>query len=272
MTDRAAYTSSRLIFPVSSPWALERRGHPTAYLSVRQRALLIYLSKTQRRGRRTLAEMGRILGVTSRGQVSRELRRLRQLELIGYQARRGSRGSHHLWINRAAARLRLRRAVATRANDSTSTPFGGFITKSGLERAWRKRGRPLLPGRPAARDGPRRGSSPPRTLNARCPAGHPTRIGRRSWRTVVGGGLEAVFRGVCRRCGGREVSEIVSVTLPPAPPRAMSAEERADPGLVAARRRMAALFEADGLRLATVREYRDLADETVIARETSVSS
>jgi hypothetical protein len=254
MTDRAAYMSSRLIFPVSSPWAAKRRGSPTAYLSARQRSLLLYLASTQRwRGRRTLEEMAKVLGVTSRGQVSRELRRLRQLEVIGFKARRGQRGSHLVWISRSAARLRAVRHQVR--NDSASTPFGGFISRTGLQRTWSGGGGPLLPGRAAARDGPRRGSDPPRALNARCPLGHPTRLGRRSWMRHARG-VVAEWSGECRICA-RPILERVEVAIAE-PVRVPSPSELADPALLDRRRRMAALFEADGIRSTTVRAYRDL--------------
>ena len=263
MTDRAAYMSSRLVFPVSSPWALRWRGDPTAWLSARQRALLLYLARTQKTGgRRTLEAMGSVLGVTSRGQVSREMRRLRQLELIGYRTRRGSRGWHAIYLKRAASKLRAVRRALKRANDSPSTPHGGFISRIGLERAWRKTGHPPGAGLASARDGPRRGHGPPRTLNARCPLNHPTRLGRRSWRTVLGGGLEAVFHGVCRRCDGREILEVVSVPAPAPPLREPSPAELADPALLEARLRQAAALEAEGLQPRLVRTYRDMAQRS----------
>lgn len=265
MTDRAAYYSSRLIFPVASPWALARRGNPTAYLSVRQRALLLYLGRSQKRGRRTLEEIGRLLDVTSRGQVSRELRRLRQLDLIGYSAVRGSKGSHRLWLSRRAARLRFLRSARQRANDSASTPFGGYLSRKGLESAWRRRRHPPGAGLASARDGPRRGQGPPRTLNARCPVGHQTRLGRRSWRSEPGGALEAAFHGVCRPCGRREIVEIVSVRPPAPPPREFP--PGTDPAYVDRLLRQAAAFEAEGLELRLVREYRDMAQRSLAAAD-----
>lgn len=256
MTDRVAYLSSRLVWPVSSPWAKRRRGSPTAYLSSRQRSALLYIAATQkRRGRRTLEEMSRILGVTSRGQLSRELRRLRQLEVIGYKTRRGAHGWHLIWITRSGARLRAVRRERG-ANDSASTPFGGFITRKGVESALSRR-RPPAAGLAAARDGPRRGqAAPPRTLNARCPVGHPTRLGRRSWRRSSTA-VVAEWIGACRSCG-LPCRESIEIAIAPPPPRGLSPDELANPGLLDRRRRMAALFEADGIRHRTVREYREL--------------
>lgn len=253
--------SPTLRWPVSSPWALRRRGSPTAYLSTQQRVVLLYVARTTRRGDRTLEEISRVVGITSRGQVSRELRRLRQLELIGFKAWRGPKGRHRLWLPRGAARLR--RALAERAhqvrNDSLSTPFGGFISRKGVESAADRGGGPLLPGRAAARDGPRRGHEPPRQLYATCPAGHSTRLGRRSWRTVPGVALRAVWTGTCRRCGGRPVEEVVEVRLNlPTSDRPLSTAELADPALLERRRAMAAAFERDGLAPRQVVAYRYL--------------
>jgi hypothetical protein len=235
--------SPTLRWPVSSPWALRWRGSPTAYLSTQQRVLLLYLARTTKRGDRTLEEIGRVLGITSRGQVSRELRRLRHLELIGYRAWRGSRGRHRIWLGRGAARLRraARERAQHGANDSLSTPFGGFISRQGLEAAARRSGSPLLAGRAAARDGPRRGGDPPRQLYATCPAGHSTRLGRRSWTRAPGvGTLRAVWTGICRRCDGRPVQETLELEVRPPEPRPPSPAELADPGLLEQRRRLAA--------------------------------
>ncbi len=255
--------SPTLRWPVSSPWALDRRGSPVAYLSTRQRALLLYLAGTIKRGDRTNAEIGRVLGVTSRGQVSRELRRLRQLNLIGYQKWIGCRGRHRIWIDRQAARLRtLRRARQQGRNDSLSTTFGGFISRKGLE-ATARGGGPPLAGLPAARDGRRRGADPPHQLYATCPAGHSTRLGRRSWtRSADGAALRAVWTGVCRRCGGRPVREIVELRVPELEPRPLSDAEMSSPGLLERRRQAAAELVADPSTPWTVRHQlrRDYLD------------
>lgn len=243
---RPVRMSPTLRWPVSSPWALGRRGSPTAYLSSRQRALLLYLTRTVQRGDRTLEEIGRVLGVTSRGQVSRELRRLRQLELIGYRSWRGSKGRHRIWMTRAAARL-WRRAATRRkgANDSLSTPFGGYLSRKGLEAASRGGGGPLLAGLAAARDGPRRGKDPPRQLYGTCPAGHSTRLGRWSWTRLPAGAVLAHWRGSCRRCGGRQVEEILELQVAPEHPRQPSPDELQDAGLFERRRRAALEIDAD---------------------------
>lgn len=257
--------SNALRWPVSSPWRLRRYGSSTAYLSSRQRTLLLYLAGTGRtRGRRTLEEMGRTLGVTSRGQVSRELRRLRQLELIGYRTRKGRDGWHALWITRSAARLRpLRRAVRG-TNDSLSTPFGGFISRSGVESAERSRRHPPDGGLNAAAVGPRRGHDPPRVLYARCPAGHTARIPRGPWTRAVGGRLlRAEWTGVCRRCGDRPIREVLELELLPLPQRPLSAAEQADPELLERRRAAARAAIADGSLPLEVRERlrRDYLDD-----------
>ncbi len=280
-------------WPVSSPWQQGPWGDgtPTAYLSAWQRVVLLYLSRSTKKGRRTLDQMTKVLGISSRGQLSRELRRLRQLELIGYETRRGPHGWHRLWLNRAAARMRGARhprAGGTRTNDSPSTTFGGFLSLLGLERAERERRRPPARAGPAARVGPRKGHRPPRHLNATCPAGHRTTVTRRSSESAPDGQLlRAVFSGICRRCGGRPVSEIFEMAFVPEPRRPLSPAELADPELLERRRRQAASFLAEGLRVEerTIRRYLDeplpvaserrgpLADvlETVAPRETIVS-
>lgn len=254
--------SNALRWPVSSPWKLERHGAPTAYLTSRQRALLIYLGSSTKGGRRTLAQMAAVVGVTSRGQISRELRRLRQLDLIGYKTRRGARGWHQLWMHRKAARLRALRA-RRRDNDSLSTP-AGFISRSGVENAELSRRRPPARAGPAARVGPRRGLDPPRVLYARCPAGHQARLPRGPWIRASGGGLlRAEWNGICRQCGNRPIREVVELELAPIPGRALSADELADPDLLERRRRRAAELVADPATPFEVRERlrRDYLDE-----------
>ena len=250
--------SSALRWPVSSPWKLRHERTPTAYLSSQQRVVLLYLSRSTKRGRRTLEEMTKTLGMTSRGQLSRELRRLRQLELIGYSTRLGAHGSHRLWLTRAAARMRAIRHARARGNDSTSTTFGGFLSLDGLRKAELARRRPPARAGAAARDGPRRGRRPPNVVLARCPLGHPTRLGRRSSEVAPSGQLvRAVFTGICRRCGDRPVSEIFEMAVVAPPPRPLSAAELADPALLEARIRQAALFAQEGHRVdqRTIRFY-----------------
>lgn len=256
MSSQATHASSALLWPVPSPWALRRRGNATAWLSTRQRTLLFYVKATMKRGPRTLDDMARAVGVTSRGQIHRELRRLRQLELISFRGRLGCKGNTYLWPRLTTARRPARPWV----NDSASTPFGRFISRKGVEAVLSKGGSPLLAGRAAARDGPRRGTGPPRTLNARCPVGHPTRIGRRSW-TRHARGLVAEWSGECRICR-RAVLERVEIAYPEPAARDLSPDELADPSLLDRRRRIAALFEADGIRSTMVRQYRELGDRS----------
>lgn len=254
--------SSRLVWPVASPWALRARGRPTAYLSSRQRALLWYVTATLKRGDRTLAELATGVGVTSRGQISRELRRLRQLELIGYQTRRGRHGRHRLWLPMPVRRLRagLAGTRLPRGNDSTSTPFGGFISRQGLEQALRRGSAPPVTGGNGARDGPRRGQDPPRVLYSRCPAGHKLRTGRRSWRAAPGS-FHGTWEGYCQRCGGRRVIERLDLELA-IPARALSAAELADPELRERRRREAVRMVRDPATPLRLREQlrRDYLD------------
>lgn len=258
--------SNRLVWPVASPWALRRRGTATAYLSSRQRALLWIAHKTLPRGPRTLEELARTAGVTSRGQVSRELRRLRQLELIGYIARKGRNGQHFIWIPTASRKLRaaLSDKRLPRPNDSLSTPFGGFVSRIGVERAELSRRRPPGAGGPAARDGPRRGRNPPRVLYARCPIGHTARLPRGPWTRARGGQLlRAEWNGICRQCGDRPVREILELELIPIPARPRSAEELADPAVLERRRRLALEALADPSTPLEVAERlrRDYLDE-----------
>lgn len=236
--------SNALRWPVSSPWKLERHGRPTAYLSSQQRAVLLYLGASRKGGRRTLEQMTRVLGMTSRGQLSRELRRLRQLDLIGYRTRKGALGWHQLWFNRKAARLRaLRRQRGD--NDSLSTP-AGFISRLGVENAAASRRRPPSRAGAAARDGPRRGLDPPRRIYARCPIGHQVVLPRGPWtRAPAGGLLRAEWSGICRRCGDRPVREVVEISIEPVAARPLSPAELADPELLERRRRNALAAIAD---------------------------
>lgn len=218
-----------------------------AYLSSQQRVVLLYLAQTRKRGDRTLGEIGRVVGITSRGQVSRELRRLRQLELISYRAWHGPKGRHRIWLRRSAARLRARLAPATNErNDSLSALRERFLSAKGLAAAHDQGGGPLLPGRPAARDGPRRGNGPPRQLYGTCPAGHSTRQGRWSWTRLPVGLVIAHYRGYCRRCGGRAVEETIELNAGPlVSARRPSPAELADPALAGRRRVAAELLDAD---------------------------
>ncbi len=217
-----------------------------AYLSSQQRVVLLYLAQTRKRGNRTLAEIGRVVGITSRGQVSRELRRLRQLELISYKTWHGPKGRHWFWLRPSAARLRARLNHPPKgANDSLSALRERFISSKGIAAAAEQPGSPLLPGRPAARDGPRRGTGAPRQLYGTCPAGHSTRQGRWSWTRLPVGLVIAHYRGSCRRCGGRPIEETIELNAGPTTARPPSPAELADPGLADRRRVAAELLEAD---------------------------
>ena len=259
--------SAALRWPVTSRWKIARGQGSVALLSSTQRAVLLYVAWLTRKGagrgnRRTLEEMCKALGlsVNQRGQVSEELWRLRQLNLIGFETRLGSKGFHRLWLDRGSARARAVRQAQRAANDRTSTPFGGFITARGVEAAWRRRRRPPSRAGASARDGPRRGTRPPQVINARCPVGHPTRLGRRSWMAAPDGFLlRAEWTGVCRRCGDRPMREVVELEAVVAPPRELSPAELADPELLERRRRMAALYATEGHRVdeRTIRTYLD---------------
>jgi DNA-binding MarR family transcriptional regulator len=226
---------------VSGAW------RPIRMSSSQQRVVLLYLAQTRNRGNRTLAEIARVVGITSRGQVSRELRRLRQLELISYQTTHGARGRHRIWLRRSAARLRARLDPPPNGrNDSLSALRERFISAKGLAAARDEGGDPLLPGRPAARDGPRRGHGAPHQLYGTCPAGHSTRQGRWSWTRLPAGLVIAHYRGYCRRCGGRPVEETIELNAGPATSaRLPSPAELADPAVAASRRVAAALLDAD---------------------------
>jgi hypothetical protein len=259
--------SNALRWPVSSPWKLAHHGTATAYLSSGQRAVLLYVGARSRRGTklrlRTLEEMSSALGMTSRGQVSRELRRLRQLELIGYRTRRGPRGWHRVWLNRSAARLRVVRSGRRRDNDSLSTLPGRFISRQGVERAEaRKRGHPPGAGEGAG-VGPRRGHDPPRVLYARCPIGHTARLPGGPWTRARGGQLvRAEWSGVCRQCGDRPIREVIELEVVAPLPRPLSADELADPARLERRRRLALEAAADPSTPLHVREQirRDYLD------------
>jgi len=199
-----------------------------------------------RSGPTTTRNLAELLGRRSGGRVDRQLGRLRQLGLIGYQGVRGRRGCIRWWFP-ASARRAYRGAHGRRlprGNDSLSTPFGGFITARGVAGAWTGRHPPRF-GRSRRPHRPPSGApeTPPRVLYAKCPAGHQSRIGRRSWRRAAGE-LRAEWRGTCRRCS-RAIRELVVLQLPLPEPRAPSAAELADPSLRARRAAEARRLVAD---------------------------
>jgi hypothetical protein len=259
--------SNALWIPALSPWAATRRGSPTAYLSIRQHALMLWVNQHGIDRERTTGEdIGRIIGVTSRGQISREARRLRQLEILAYRARRGPRGGYRFWPARAALALRakhLGRRIP-RVNDSVSTPLGRFLSAEGLEIAWRRKRKP--PGSRVRRalTGPHRGQSPPHQLYAKCPQGHDARLGARRFLEEGASWLRGTWQGTCSRCRVTvERTVDLVATYEPALPRGLSPAELADPELLERRRRIAAAFAADGERLRIevaeqLEIYRDL--------------
>ncbi len=246
-------------------WSVNAPRGPV-YLTGLQWSLWWLLSRPRRswsHGDLTLTKLSTLTG-SSRGRCWHALSRLRSLELVSWRAwpampldperrpRRyspGCRGRLLVWIPKAARDARLagppggpRRTPI----DSVSGPFGTYLAREGLEAAWRRRksGAGARPSRPSAWPDypgdadtarrPRRG--PPRVLYARCPSGHRLRAGRRSW--IEGPSwapsLSARFEGRCRLCAA-DVVELVTVTLPPPPPRGLSDAELTDPATLAGR-------------------------------------
>jgi hypothetical protein len=262
--------SPRWVHPVVSPWKARRHGTPVALLSTREHVLhttlrLAYKGHT----RRTQQELADLLDNPSRGAVHRNLRRLRQLEVIGFRSRRGRFGFHAIWIPRSTRQLesslagrRLPRANPG-TNDSASTPSGTFLSASGVIEAWR----PLLERH--------RGGAPPRTprrravprhIWTRCPNGHWTPLGRTSWRRGVGT-LDGAWAGPCRRCGVEAV-ERIHVEMPVRLTAELEAIRRADPDRWSRLQRHAELLEADPAtsapeRARLRREYLDRVDEPI---------
>lgn len=199
MTDVASArqgTPSTLAWPVRRPYTGD-----LVYLSAGQRHLLFWV---QRRHRFSTVEASRVTGLDP-SNVSRGLRRLASLALIGHRAYRGRNGFHVVWsigrsraLTEAAGRLSWPTAKV-----ATSTPFGGYLTRERWERA----------ARAGERDAVRR-PSPPRLLYDRCPAGHRVRLARfrtehpgRDGRTMAGS-----WTGWCRRCRA-DVTHSLRVTL-----------------------------------------------------------
>lgn len=237
-------------------WGVRAPHGRTVYLTGSQRALLWYLRRSAHRGRAlTLEQMAEAVGTSSRGRVWHQLRRLRQLELVGARSwapngkRRGRLARFLLWIP-AAARAAYLGPAPRGGNDSVSTP-PGFISPAGVRAAWVGSGAPPFAAGPPRLSGPRRGH-PPRVVYARCPAGHRL-VARRSLWTRDAGRLVAEWTGFCRSCS-RPVVERVDLRLAAAPARALSPAELADPATLEARRRLAAQLLEDGTLPAAVRE------------------
>lgn len=259
---------TRWAFPVASPWTARRYGRPVALLSVRQHELYVAVRTTIRWGPRTLEDLARLADNPSRGRVHSELRRLRQLEILGTYARKGRHGRTYLWIPRhtrtLAKSLAGRRLSPSRGNDSASTPTGTYLSRQGLERSFRMDGmrhRGGAPPRsPRRRDGRRRC---PRFLWGSCPSGHRLRMLSVSWtvnaaETV----LEGRWRAVCPRCGLEAIERVHAEHFPPV--RALSPEERTDPARFAARQAAALEYLADpGLNPETRREL----ERTYLSRD-----
>lgn len=272
-------------------WAVPApRG--VVWLSTDQRMQLYVIRAQVGVGPTTTGRLAVLLDRPSRGQVWNQLARLRQLGLIGFRAypvmertgreraRGGTRrpspgrsGRLLVWIPKAARiahraalddSLRWRDAVR---NALTSTYYIGFSSPDRASEWWRarlQRGGPLLPGRAAARDGPRRGRRPPVAVSAHCPAGHRIAATRTSWREGPPAWV-AEYRGRCRPCGADVIERIV-VELPAAPGRPNSPAELVDPGLRPRRAIVAraVLTEPPGIRklaqrIRLERDYLDAA-------------
>lgn len=260
--------SNALRIPVEGP-----RG--TVWLTSLQWTLWWYLRRPRRRtARLTLAHLEAVTGA-GRGSCWRALTRLRSLELLGWRAiptmelvadrrpRRYSPGCRaHLitWIPapaRRATSAALRRSTSG-ANDSVSSPYGTYLTRTRVETAWAAgtRRQPPRFGRPAGGlTGPRRG--PPHILYGRCPANHSIRLGRWSWRTGPAWApfLAAEFRGACRPCSA-DVVERLELVLPPPAGRGSSPAELADGGLVDRRIALASTFVDQRLHPAVGEQLR----------------
>lgn len=197
-------------------WRVTTAAGDTWQLSGLQRAALLYLSTSARHGRHTatVTELGLALGC-GRGSASKILRRLRSLSLIGApRPNRGRRGGFTFWMPRPgsvrADAARRRQRWPTFANDSTPTPFGGYLTREGMRRAWRAAGGDRS-GDPPAAAGPRRGPLagprargrpwPPRYVDLACPLdGGRIRLVRSGSRVAASGDLAAAYAAPCPRC------------------------------------------------------------------------
>lgn len=263
-------TSGPLLWPVAGPAYIGRDGPGgelvtvspgTRWLSAGQRTLLWAAErKIGRRGEwtTTLEEISALLGSTSRGRTRQQLARLRQLGRLGFRTVRGRRGHTVVWLPAAALDARRRwsgprrRSFAT-GNDSPSS-IPRYIGAHGWRRSWSSGGPPGAGGNDAAGARPPAGvrRAPPRVLYSRCPAGHRSRLGRRSWRW----GSETVsaeWAGRCHRCA-RPFRELVTLQLALPEPRPVSAAELADPGLRLKRQAAAAAIVSDPSTSRSLRE------------------
>lgn len=252
-------------------WRVKSSAGDVWRLSGLQRAALLWMTAQAGHGRhryrvRDLAEAI----ACNPGTASKILRRLRSLSLIG--ARRPVRGRYgHVitWLPSTVASRRDRDARAdrwpTRGNDSTLTPFGGYLSREGVSRSWRaaRSGRPPgssgPPGGWASGPGPRaRGRPwPPRTVDEPCPSmGH---RGQRSrlplaWSQSVGPDTAAVWAGRCPRCRRVHAASLVLARPPErgptrigggAPPGAPRLDPDQSPTRAAIARAVAPLLERD---------------------------
>lgn len=235
--------SSRWAYPVPSPWKHRRTGNPIALLTSRQHTLDWTVRRAIRMNPWTLERLATVTGDASRGHVYTQLRRLRQLERIGFMTKHGRNGWTRVWIPRCVRQLtRAPRQRRQRGNDSGSTPSGTFLTAAGLVAGWRSDRSPP----PAPRRGePGRRRAVPRFLWGSCPAGHRVRLTRWSY-TVTATTLEGRWGAACGRRGcGQAAIEHVRAIVAPAAARPLSPAELADPSLYAARRARALALLGD---------------------------
>jgi hypothetical protein len=209
-------------------WPVRTVAGDTWHLSGLQRAALFWLTARARHGRHTatVTELGAAIGC-NRGTASKILRRLRSLSLIGApRPHRGRFGGFRYWTPRAGSVLadaaRRRQRWPTRANDSTPTPTGRFLTRAGMRRSWVAAARGG--GGPPVAAAPRRGASPgglwrargrpwpPRYVDERCSLdGGRVRLARLRDRGAESGDLAAVYGGRCPRCSSSMAASVVLV-------------------------------------------------------------
>ena len=253
-----------LAWPVPTPQG-------PAMLSAGQRVTQSVLwSEWLRAGRRpflvTVRGLAARTGASSPGRQWEQLARLRSLGVVAWQATRGRRGGVRVWFGSGLRRGIVTGAMRRRELASRNVPASPsgitYTTREGAAARWRSATESGGPPGSAGRGGfagPRRGQRPPRVLYGRCPAGHPVRSGRWSWRGA-GRELVAEYRGWCRRCS-RPVLEHLEIRAPepPAEMFRVSLAELADPALAARRARLAAELVAYGGRAAELirRDYAD---------------
>ncbi len=277
IVERVRGRSSARRFPVASA-----RG--TVYLTGLQWELWRQTTawRHHHRGLITLTRL-QVMTRSSRGRCWHALARLRQLGLIGFRAwpvmdpagelvhaagtalgevrpRRpspGCRGQLLVWQPRGARLARSLRWTDPAAIDSTSTPYGRYLSREGLSTAAARQPHRWCPpgtGGCGARAGPRRGHAAPRALWSHCPVGHRVRLQRRSW-TVAAALLTWRGEGWCRRC---RAGTVETIELPhPVLARPFSVSELVDPAVFERRRQAAAeLIIARRLRADRADRYR----------------